>query len=128
MESLILIPRITRSGNYVHRRVLIWEVFNIFKDINKKAFQSNANRLLADSMGYIVNKYEHAQGEGAVEWGPSWTSLKMSKGGALYSEVSVEQVKHVWGVSWDPVRGPLVDKKNCSGIKLVLSQEMKIWV
>ena len=39
----------------------------------------------------------------------------MSKGGALYSEVSVEQVKHVWGVSWDPVRGPLVDKKNCSG-------------
>ena len=27
--------------------------------INKKAFQSNANRPLADSVDYIVNKFEH---------------------------------------------------------------------
>ena len=30
--------------------------------MNKKAFQSNANRPLAHSKGYIVNKFEHVRG------------------------------------------------------------------
>ena len=32
---------------------------------NKKVYQSNANCLLADSMGFIVNKFEHVW-----SWGP----------------------------------------------------------
>ena len=41
---------------------------------NKKAFQSNANRPLADSPRFIVNKFEHVQG---------WS---------LHDEVKAEQV------------------------------------
>ena len=29
---------------------------------NKKAFQSNANRPFSDTMGFIVNKFEHVGG------------------------------------------------------------------
>ena len=59
---------------------------------NKKAFQLHANRPLADSPRFIVNKFEH-------DWGgvPYIVRSKLNKfkhiaGGALYSEVQVEQV------------------------------------
>ena len=41
-------------------------------------FQSNANCLLADSVGYVVNKFEYVRGP--AQWGPSW---KMSRGPGL---------------------------------------------
>ena len=47
-------------------------------DLNKKAFQFNVNRLLADCTGYKVNKFEHVRAE--------WV------GASLYSMVQVEQV------------------------------------
>ena len=33
----------------------------IDKKVNKKVFQSNANCLFVDSMGYTVNKFEHVR-------------------------------------------------------------------
>ena len=33
---------------------------------NKKSFQLNANRPLTDSMGYILNRFEHVFGEGGI--------------------------------------------------------------
>ena len=33
---------------------------NPINNLNKKAFKPNVNRALADSMSYIVNKFEHA--------------------------------------------------------------------
>ena len=44
----------------------------------KMAFQSNANCLLADSVGCIVNKFENVWVP--VKWGPNW---KMSRGRGL---------------------------------------------
>ena len=48
---------------------------------NKKAFQSNYNRTLHDSLGYTVNKFEHV-----------WMGQ-----GSLYGEVHVKQVCMVRG-------------------------------
>lgn len=35
---------------------------------------------LSDSMGYIVNKFEHVRG---VQWGPGWTNLNVWDGGEV---------------------------------------------
>ena len=50
--------------------------FGMIEVLNMKAFQSNENHLLADSLGYILNKFEHLLGGGDI----------------LYGEVQVEQV------------------------------------
>ena len=34
--------------------------------MNKKALQSNANHPLADSLGYLMNKFEHVSAGGGV--------------------------------------------------------------
>ena len=43
-----------------------------------EVFQSNANRPLSDSLGYIVNLFEHV-----------WRGMEM---GSLFGEVQAEQV------------------------------------
>ena len=64
------------------------------KKTNKKTFQSNANRLLANSPGYIVNKFEHVNGDkflcSEVQVEQVWRCP--GGGGGLCGEVHVEQV------------------------------------
>ena len=52
---------------------------------NKKAFQYDSNRPIADRSCFIMEKFEHIRGGGGggmgpVRWSPSWTSLNMSGG------------------------------------------------
>ena len=44
--------------------------FGMIGVLNMKAFQSNANHLLVDSLGYILNKFEHLLGRGGGH--PVW--------------------------------------------------------
>ena len=74
-------------GKTSHSIRLIFTPRNSYS--NRKAFLSNANRPLSNNLYFIMNKFECVAG-GAVEWGPSLTSLNMS-GGELYTEVQIEQ-------------------------------------
>ena len=47
---------------------------------NKKAFHSNANCLLVDSVGYRVNKFEHVWGKGPCEVRSRLNNLDLSAG------------------------------------------------
>ena len=59
---------------------------------NNKAFQINANCLLADSTGYILNKFEHVRGEGDLCSEVQVEQLLTCPAGSLYNEVQVEHV------------------------------------
>ena len=55
--------------------------------IHKNVFQLNANRPLVDSMIFILNKFEHVEaGRGAVQRGPTRTSLQITGHGTLHKE------------------------------------------
>ena len=83
---------------------------------NKKTFQLNANCPLADSMGYIGNKFEHF---------PAWS---------LYSEVQVEHVLTCLGAgpctgSWGPIQAPSVNRRTDGHTQLrTLSLPLSWWV
>ena len=63
---------------------------------NKKAFQGDAIRELANHTCFVMKKFEH------VLWGHCTVRSKLNMfecvwGGTLYSEVQVEQVLTCWG-------------------------------
>ena len=60
MEMKLFQPVVTKFSKEQQNKITANKFFSFRNDIiNKKAFQSNANCLLADSLSFTVNRFEH---------------------------------------------------------------------
>ena len=99
---------------------------DIYKRLhNKKAFQLDTNRPLINRICFMINTFETFFWEGVlVQWGPSWTSLKMFGGPCTVrcqgGRVRARRVLVQWGPvsekSGSGQLGPCVVKSNTSWV------------
>ena len=122
-------------NTYQIRYVLWWyHLHQLTIRIRDDDFAVNARHPLSNSTSYIVNELEHFLGLGwevvlPVQWGPSWTSLNMSRGILSYTEGSGARYCTEGGVVQRPLHSQKRQTNTTEDITFLVSEwpTVKAW-